>query len=117
MIDREVDREVELVEAAASLVRIPVSNGHFRTLVRPPVEGLNDFADRRAGSKPIRDSVIEDGDREALEELADCRSYLVWTILHRNGDTPASNELRAMALGHVAAAYHLIELAREPSSD
>ncbi len=117
MVDRQREREIELVEASASLVRIPVSNGHFTTQVKPAVENLNDFADRRAGSRPIRNSVIEDGDREALEELADCRSYLVWTILHRAGDTTASNELRSMALGHVAAAYHLIELAQEPSSD
>lgn len=115
MVDREVDREVELVEAAASLVRIPVSNGHFRTLVKPPVKGLNSFADQRAQTKGVgvAEAVIEEGDKEALEELADCRSYLVWKILHDPGISSASNELRAMAIGHVAAAFHLIELASE----
>jgi hypothetical protein len=109
MIDREIDREKELVEAAASVVRIPVSNGDFTIRVKPPVAALNAFADERAGNKPIRPEVIENGDREAREELADCRSYLAWTVLH--GDRQSGNDLRAMAIGHVAAAYHLIELA------
>lgn len=117
MVDREVDREVELVEAAASLVRIPVSNGHFQTLVKPPVKGLNDFADQRAQTKGVgvSERVIEEGDKEALEELADCRSYLVWKVLHDDASS-ASNQLRAMAIGHVAAAFHLIELAGEDES-
>ena len=114
MIDREVDKEVELVEAAASTVRIPVSNGSFEMRVKPSVKNLNDFADRRAGrDRPIRPSIIRDGDQEAREELADCRSYLCWTILHSPNSTPAGNQLRAMALGHVAAAYHLIDLAAD----
>lgn len=118
MIDREVDREVELVEAAASLVRIPISNGHFKTLVKPPVKGLNEFADQRAHTKGVgvAERVIEEGDKEALEELADCRSYLVWKILHDRDISSASNQLREMAIGHVAAAFHLIELAREDES-
>ena len=112
MIDRELDREKELVEAAASVVRIPVSNGDFKILVKPPVQGLNQFADERAGGRPIRPEIIENGDREAREELADCRSYLAWTVLH--GDrSRGGNDLRAMAIGHVAAAYHLIELASQ----
>lgn len=112
MYEREIDREKELVEAAASLVRIPVSNGHFRTLVKPPVSNLNRFADERAQTKGpgVESAIVEDADREAREELADCRNYLAWRVNHGTDDAGA-NEFRAMALGHVAAAYHLIELA------
>ena len=110
MFERDVDRESELVEAGASLIKVPVSNGDFKVLVKPPVDNLNEFSDRRAGARPIRDVIVADGDREAKEELADCRSYLAWVVLH--GDrSMESNELRVMALGHVAAAFYLIELA------
>lgn len=117
MIDREESREAELVEASASLVRIPISNGHFQTLVKPPVIRLNQFANKRAENRGgVRESIVKDGDREALEELADCRSYLCWAILH--GDySAAGNQLRGMAIGHVAAAFHLIELARESEGE
>jgi hypothetical protein len=112
MYDREVDEEKELVEAAASLVRIHVSNGHFKVLVKPPVKSLNDFADKRAQLKgpSVESAIVEDADREAREELADARNYLSWRIRHGT-DSSGANEFRSMALGHIAAAYHLIELA------
>jgi hypothetical protein len=45
---------------------------------RAPSAALIAFAEERAGTSDVRDVHRRDFGREVLEELADCRNYLVW---------------------------------------
>lgn len=106
-MERDKKMEWDLTEAASKTVRVAVDdNGHTR-LTAPPTRELNEFADARAGARPIRPEVLDNGVTEAREEAADFRNYIVWRILYRN-DTPENTERLGQALGHIIAAYHLL---------
>ena len=114
-----MNRDVELERRLTGVVALAVGLAH-RTdegvVFQPSVEALTVFADARAWPGEV---VIEGRDRslvtEAAEELADCRSYLLWiaqSVLVRAeaGDANASDEYgRAMrALGLVLQAWQAL---------
>ena len=112
MMERDVKMERDMTEAAAKTVLIAVGdNGHERH-VAPPANEINDFSDLRAGGKPIRPEIIDGGLREAREEAADFRNYIVWRLLYRK-NSPESTQMLGVALGHVIAAYHLVSVVEE----
>lgn len=114
MVEREIQMEWDLTEAAAKTVKVAVEdNGHTR-LTSPPTRELNEFADSRAGNRPIRPEILDNGIAEAREEAADFRNYIVWRVLYRN-DTPENTERLGQALGHIIAAYHLLSFVEESS--
>lgn len=114
-----VNRDVELERRLTSVVALAVGLAHTTdngVVVQPVVDSLTAFAEQRAWPGEI---VIDGRDRslmvEAAEELADCRSYLLWiaqTVLDRAeaGDANASDEYgRAMrALGLVLEAWQAL---------
>lgn len=83
---------------------------------RSPI-GITKLAEARAPLDPIRDFPFRDFALDALEELADCRNYIVWDALRhdltRTG--PSSHQSRAAlqrALAHVIEAFAEVDLAR-----
>lgn len=75
--------------------------------------GLDDLADRRAHPGGVRPDL--DADREAREELADARNYLLWGIervhaRYLEGDQDAGDEVRRRltALSYVIEAWHAL---------
>lgn len=112
MVERDVQMERELTDAAAKTVRISINDNGNQAVTAPPTLEINDFADRRAGSDPIRTETLDNGVREAREEAADFRNYIVWRVLYRQ-NSPEETERLGQALGHVIAAYHLISLVEE----
>lgn len=83
-------------------------------------EPLVAYAEARILPGPLKDFGGRDWVREALDELSDCRNYLVWWE-QADLDEPESDEvdarrqIRVQALQHVAAAFMLIEQARRLS--
>jgi hypothetical protein len=76
--------------------------------VHVDAEGLNDFAELRAGDGPVRDLETRDFGREIVEELADARNYLTWRALQEMHRLEADGELTEMvahALAAVTLAY------------
>ena len=104
--------EWELTEAASKTVRVTISDRGHEVLAAPPTREINEFADARAGSSPIRAETLDNGIKEAREEAADFRNYIVWKILYRQNE-PEEQERLGQALGHVIAAYHLLSLVEE----
>lgn len=113
-MERDKEMEWDLAEAAAKTVRVKVMDGGHDRLTAPPTREINEFADQRAGSAPIRTEVLDNGIVEAREEAADFRNYIVWRILYRN-DSPENTERLGNALGHVIAAYYLLSVVEESS--
>lgn len=75
--------------------------------VRADVGDLMVFAELRAVG-PIRNPLDRDFTREALEEFADARNYLVWRAqqeLAKPSPEGAVTSLIADALGHVCAGF------------
>ena len=73
-------------------------------------QGLSDFADHRALPGGVR--LTLDWRREAMEELADCRNYIVWGIEgfwsgYLNGEPEACKQVAfgLTALGAVVRAW------------
>jgi hypothetical protein len=98
-VERDHRLEVELVDLAARAAGL---NGDH---------GLSAFAEHRAWPGPVREG--PDWDREAREELADCRSYLCWGVQQvyagmLAGDPVALDayERRMRALSAVVKAWH-----------
>ncbi len=112
-MERNVRMEWDLTEAAAKSVQIRVSDEDENIQVAsPPTNELNEFADKRAGSSPIRREILDNGITEAREEAADFRNYIVWRILYRQ-NSPENTERLGQALGHIVAAYHLLSFVEE----
>jgi hypothetical protein len=66
---------------------------------------LSAFAQQRAGDGPIRDPARRDMAREACEEIADGRNYLVWWRIGDADLPPAAAAEIDVALGLLVAAY------------
>lgn len=79
---------------------------------------LIEFAEERAEAGPVRDVATRDLMQDGLEELADCRNYLVWAIqdLERLSFAPdradALQELYE-ALAETARSFARIKRAQE----
>jgi hypothetical protein len=104
---RNLDLERELVELAAR------SAGFYDVHGNGDPAGIDDFADRRALPGGVRIGL--DPEREALEELADARNYLVWGCerdyqAYLDGDAVAGDRVRRRleALSGVLRAWHAL---------
>ena len=79
-------------------------------------EALIALAHERAHPGPLRDGHRRNWGREVAEELADSANYLPWWEQTDDPDSDGFGErqrLRADALRHVAAAFSLVQQARE----
>lgn len=108
MRPRDLALERELTELAARHAGHTTLDPAGRVVGN--VAGLDDFADVRAHPGGVR---RRDLDREAREELADCRNYLVWAIEadyagYLAGDLDAGRRVahRLAALSKVIGAWH-----------
>lgn len=114
VVRRDPAHETHLVETAALAVGLARTDTEGLVHLDASAQNLNQMALRRAlpGGVRTRGRSLPE---EALEELADCRSYLVWHIqlfLDRaiEGDTAAAYEYqRGMrALAEVLQANHAL---------